>query len=175
MTLQLSIIAALAENNVIGNNNLLIWRLKSDMKRFRSLTMGTPMIMGRKTYDSIGKPLPGRETIVLTRDPGFTAQGVTLAFTLHEALARAREIAVVMKTDRISIAGGAQVYALTMPIADELRLTIVHAKPEGDALFPAIDHARYVEKARQTHSAGTDDEFAFTFLDYQRRDQPIAR
>ena len=175
MSLPVSIIAALAENNVIGADNRLIWRLKSDMKRFRALTMGTPMIMGRKTFESIGRPLPGRETLVLTRDRSFSAQGVIVLHDLDEALARAQEVGFEMKASTISIAGGADIYAQSMKLADELRLTLVHAQPAGDAVFPAIDHMKFVETNRKSFPSGPDDEFAFTFIDYRHRLSPIDR
>jgi dihydrofolate reductase len=176
MAIPVSMVAALADNRVIGRDNHLIWRLKSDMRRFRSLTMGTPMIMGRKTFESIGRPLPGRRTIMLTRGAGGAAQeGVLVARGMEEALSLARQCAAEMGAPRITVAGGADIYAQAMPLADELRLTFVHATPEGDALFPAIDHSVYVETARETHGAGPDDEFAFTFVDYERRVARIGR
>ena len=167
--LPLTLVAALADNHVIGDSNRLIWRLKSDMKRFRALTMGTPMIMGRKTFDSIGKPLPGRATIVLTKDRLFAVEGVIVTHHLDEALAKANELGIAMKAAAITVAGGAEIYTQTMPLADALRLTWVHARPHGDALFPPIDHVRYVEKMRKSYPAGPDDEFPFTFVDYQCR------
>jgi dihydrofolate reductase len=175
MTLPLVIVAALADNRVIGDDNRLIWRLKSDLKRFRALTMGTPMVMGRKTFLSIGTPLPGRETIVLTRDPAFAAEGVHVAHGLDEALAMGEARGAAMGAGHVTIAGGADVYAQALPLADSLRLTLVHARPKGDALFPAFDRSDYVETWRETHPAGPDDEHAFTFLDLVRRGGAIGR
>lgn len=175
MTIPLVLVAAMAENHVIGHENRLIWRLKSDMRRFRALTMGTPMIMGRKTFDSIGKPLPGRATIVLTRDRSFHVDGVAVAHDLDQALELAQEMGAAMSAHSVTVAGGADVYEQAMPLADALRLTLVHANPDGDAHFPAIDHGIFVEKARKIHPSGPDDEFAFTFVDYLRRPRSIDR
>lgn len=175
MNLPLVIVAALADNRVIGDDNRLIWRLRSDLRRFREITLGTPMVMGRKTFLSIGKPLPGRETIVLTRDPGFGAEGVHVAHSLDEAVALGQEIGARMGAGQVTIAGGADVYAQALPLADELRLTLVHATPEGDAHFPAFDRADFTERRRSDHPAGPDDEFPFTFVDLVRAKGAIGR
>jgi dihydrofolate reductase len=173
MTLPLIIVAALADNRVIGDDNRLIWRLKSDLKRFRTITMGTPMVMGRKTFDSIGKALPGRNTIVLTRDRAFSAPDVEVAHGLEQALELAQLAGMRMDAPAITIAGGADVYAQTLPFADELRLTLVHASPPGDAVFPAYQRSDYVETRRESRQAGPDDEFAFTFVDLSRRSKAV--
>src|SRR5918997_1342623 len=115
MTLPLIIVVALAENGVIGNDNRLLWHIRSDLRRFRELTWGRPMIMGRKTFQSIGKPLPGRETVVLTRDPGFAAEGVHVAHTWEEAVAKGSDLAAKMGTDAVAVAGGAEIYAQALP------------------------------------------------------------
>lgn len=167
--LPLHLVAAIADNGVIGDDNRLIWRLKSDLKRFRTITWGKPLIMGRKTFASIGKPLPGRETIVLTRDPGFVVEGATVARDLSEALARGQEIGARMGAEAIVVAGGAEVYAQALPLCDALRLTLVHANPPGDARFPDFERAAFLEMAREAHPAGPDDEHPFTFLDLKRR------
>ena len=112
MSLPVVIVVAAAENGVIGRDNQLIWRLKTDLRHFRELTLGRPLIMGRKTFQSIGKPLPGRETIVLTRDPAFRHEGVAVAHTMDAALARGQDIGLRMGADSVVVAGGAQVYAL---------------------------------------------------------------
>lgn len=132
----LSIVAAVAENGVIGSDNTLPWRLSSDLKRFKAVTWGKPVIMGRKTYLSIGKPLPGRTVIVLTHDSSFAAEGVAVAHSLDEAIAKAESAAKTLQTGEIIVAGGATIYAQTINDADRLYLTTVHDKPEGDALFP---------------------------------------
>lgn len=174
MTHPLALVAAVADNGVIGRDNRLIWRLKTDLRRFRDLTVGKPMIIGRKTHDSIGRPLPGRETIVLTRDQGFAAPGVHVAHDWDEALALAEGLADTMGAAEIAVGGGAEIYRLALPQAQFLYLTRVHAEPEGEALFPAFDRAAFREVRRQPHPKGPDDEHAFTFLDFERR-PPAAR
>jgi dihydrofolate reductase len=169
-TIPLVLVAAVADNGVIGDDNRLIWRLKTDLRRFRSLTLGRPVIMGRKTFASIGKPLPGRTSIVMTRDSSFVVpDGVHVAASLVEALDLGRRVAVESGADSIVIAGGAQIYAQSLGMADRLHLTLVHATPQGDALFPAIDRMAFIETHRETHPAGADDEHPFTFVDYERR------
>jgi dihydrofolate reductase len=175
MSYPLSIVAALAENGVIGRDNRLIWRLKSDLRRFRDLTWGKPMIMGRKTYESIGKPLPGRRTVVLTRDRSFGAEGVAVAHGWDEAVARAEALAREMGADEVAVVGGAEIYALALPQARRLRLTLVHAAPEGDAVFPSYDRTLFREVRRQDHAKGPDDEHPFTFLDLERRSSAASR
>lgn len=166
----LLIIAAIAENGVIGRDNGLIWRLKSDLRRFRSLTLGRPVLMGRKTFLSIGRALPGRETIVVTRDPSFAAPGAHVAHDLGAALALGRKLAVRLEAEYVAIAGGGEIYAQTVAGADRLALTIVHCAPMGDTVFPPIDPARFRETAREAHPAGPDDACAFDFVDYMRRE-----
>ena len=169
MSVPVAIIVAVADNGVIGRDNQLIWRLRSDLQRFKSLTLGRPMVMGRKTYQSIGKPLPGRETIVVTRDPAFSAEGVLTAPSLPLALALAQERAKAMCADSVPVVGGGEIYRQAMPVADLIRLTRVHCAPEGDTLFPDPDPAHFVETGRESHPAGPHDEFSFTFIDYSRR------
>lgn len=175
MTRPLVLVAALADNDVIGDDNRLIWRLKTDLQRFKALTLGKPMIMGRKTFLSIGKPLPGRRSIVLTRDPDFTAEGIVVARSLAEARTLAEHAAIEMGAGEIIVAGGADVYAQLLPDCDRLHLTRVHAAPPGDARFPSFDPAAFIETARQPHSADADNEHAFTFLDYTRRQSLAGR
>jgi len=162
------LIAAVAENGVIGRGNGLPWRLKSDMRHFRQLTMGKPVVMGRKTYCSIGKALPGRTTIVVSRDRTFTAAGVLVAPNLEAALAAARGDALRRRTDAIIIAGGADIYSQTMPLAARLDITYIHRATDGDAHFPAIDRRVWHEIARDEHAAEVGDEAAFAFVTFQR-------
>jgi dihydrofolate reductase len=169
MSLPVVIVVAAAENGVIGRDNQLIWRLKTDLRRFRELTLGRPVIMGRKTFQSIGKPLPGRETIVLTRDPEFRQEGVAIEHTIDAALARGQEIGLRMGADSVVVAGGGEVYALAMPHVSRIHLTLVHANPDGDALFPPVNLARFKQLGCEEHAAGPDDEHAFAFIDYTRR------
>jgi dihydrofolate reductase len=165
----LVIVAAIADNGIIGDDNRLIWRLKTDMGRFRSLTLGRPLLMGRKTFLSIGKPLPGRETVVLTRDAGFRADGAHVAHSLDAALATGRRLATEMAADSIVVAGGSDVYAQALPLADRLELTFVHAAPAGDAVFPDWPQGDFVEAMREEHPRGPDDEHPFAFATFRRR------
>jgi dihydrofolate reductase len=169
MTLPLILVVAVARNGVIGRDNQLLWRIKTDLARFRKLTMGKPMIMGRKTFQSIGKPLPGRETIVLTRDPGFAAEGVHVAHTWEEAVATGSELAAAMGADAVAVAGGAEIYAQALPHVRTIFLTEVDAAPEGDAVFPSFDRSQFREIRRVDHPKGPDDEHPFTFIDLERR------
>ena len=168
MTLPLSLVVAMAENRVIGRDNGLIWRIKSDLKYFKANTIGRPVIMGRKTYLSIGRPLPGRETIVLTRDPDFSAVGVHLVRSMDEAIELANRLGTQMGASDIAVAGGADIYAQLLPQAHRIILTFVHARPEGDAFFPMFEPMDFRETFRETHEAGPDDEYSFTYLTYQR-------
>ncbi|CAN7297588.1 dihydrofolate reductase [Bosea sp. LjRoot237] len=165
------LIAALAENGVIGRDNQLIWRLKTDMRRFRELTMGCPIIMGRKTFLSIGKPLPGRQTVVLSREPDFQPEGVYVVPSLDQALATAQGLGQAMGARAVIVAGGGEVYAQALPVADRLELTFVHARPEGDAVFPNFDRTAFRESARSEHPASADDEFSFAFATFERQRQ----
>ena len=160
-------VAAIANNGVIGAENHLLWRLKSDLKHFRALTMGRPVIVGRRTFDSIGKPLPGRHMIVVTRDPGWRHAGVETAASPAEAL-RLAEI-VARGSGEIIVAGGGEIYAALMPVADRLEITAVDLEPAGDAHFPPIDPARWRAQARRPHPKSIDDEAAFAFISYVRR------
>lgn len=156
-----TLIVAAARNGVIGRDNALIWRLRSDLRRFRALTMGKPVVMGRKTWDSIGRPLPGRRVIVMTRDPAWAAPGTERAAGWDDALRIAEGAQEVM------VAGGAEIYALALPHADRIHLTEVDAAPEGDARFPEIP-PDFREVAAEAHPAGPEDEHAFRFVTLAR-------
>jgi dihydrofolate reductase len=169
MALPLCLVVAAADNDVIGRDNGLIWHLRTDLKRFRLLTLGRPLVMGRKTFQSIGAPLPGRETIVVTRDPAFTAEGVRVAHGLDEALALARDVGAGMGADSLVVGGGGDIYAQAIGRADRIHLTRVHVRPEGDTRFPAIDPAQFREVRREDVPAGPTDDHPFTFIDYERR------
>src|SRR5580704_12727804 len=155
----ITLVAALAENGVIGRDNGLPWRLKSDMVHFRAITMGKPVVMGRKTFLSIGRPLPGRTTIVVSRDGGFAAPGIVVAPSMEAALTAARGDA---------LRRGADLYAQTMPLAERLHITYVHRAVDGDAYFPAIDRGVWHETARDEHAAAAADDAAFAFVIYRR-------
>ncbi len=164
------LLAAIAENGVIGRGNALPWRLKSDMAHFRALTMGKPVVMGRKTYLSIGKPLKGRTTIVVSRDRAFAAPGIVVAPNLDAALAAARGDAARRNGDTIVVAGGADIYAQALPAATQLAITEVHTRVDGDTRFPGIDPKAWCEIARHEQKPAADDEVAFAFVTYQRSD-----
>ena len=167
-----SIVVAVAENGVIGRDNALPWRLKTDLQRFRRLTLGRPMIMGRRNFDSIGRALPGRETVVLTRDPAFAAQGVHVAHDWEGAVRLGADLAARLGADEVAVVGGAVIYRLALPSARRLRLTVVHARPEGDVVFPDYDASAFEETWREAHPAGPDDAHPFTFIDLERVTSP---
>jgi dihydrofolate reductase len=166
----LTLVVAVAKNGVIGAGGALPWRLSSDMARFKAATMGKPILMGRKTWESLPKkPLPGRPNIVLSRDPNFRADG-GWTYADHEAsLAAARAMAEQTGADEICIIGGAQLYAATLPIADRIRLTEVNLAPDGDARFPALDDAEWVEIERETVAAGPKDDAGLVVRVLERR------
>ncbi len=159
--LTIALVVAVARNGVIGRDNGLAWHLSADLKRFKALTMGTTLLMGRRTWDSIGRPLPGRRTLVLTRDPGFRVEG---AETVHEWEAALR----AATGDRLMVVGGAEVYALALPHADRIHLTEVAAEPEGDVRFPPFDRSRFREVLREEHPAGPRDDYPYAFVDLER-------
>jgi dihydrofolate reductase len=164
----LVLVAAVAENGVIGRAGALPWRLKTDLKRFRALTVGHPVVMGRRTYLSFGKPLKHRTNIVVTRDAEFAAAGIVVVPSLEVALRIAQGDALRRGAAAIVIGGGADIYAETINRAVRLEITRVHVRPEGDTIFPAIDPMQWREIARQEFAAGPDDEVAFTALTYER-------
>jgi dihydrofolate reductase len=169
LTLKTALICAFARNRVIGRDNQLLWRLKSDLRHFRDLTTGKPVIMGRKTHESIGRPLPNRDNIVVTRDKAFAAEGILVVHGLEEAFRVAEACAAKRGVEEIMVAGGGDIYAQTIAGADELYLTEVDIAPEGDAWFPIIDRAVWKETSRKAHPKGPDDEAAFSFVHYLRR------
>ncbi len=159
-----SLIAAVARNGVIGAAGGLPWRVASDLERFKALTMGKPLIMGRKTFDSIGAPLPGRRTIVVTRNSAWSRPGVASARDIDAALALGR----AETPDEIMIAGGGEIYAGTIGIADRLYITEIDLAPEGDARFPEIGAGRWRVAAREAGRRGPRDGANFSFVDYLR-------
>jgi dihydrofolate reductase len=163
-----ALIAAVARNGVIGVGDALPWRLSSDLKRFKALTMGKPLIMGRKTFQSIGRPLPGRATIVVTRDQRFAPEGVEVARDLETALRLAETKARAAGVDEIIVAGGGEIYAQTIARAARLYITEVALAPKGDAHFPPIDPALWREVNREAGVRGPRDEADFAFVEYRR-------
>ena len=165
----LVLVAAIAQNGVIGRDNALPWRLKSDLRHFRQLTFGKPVVMGRKTYLSIGRPLPGRTTIVVSRETGFAVTGALVANSLAAALEAARGDMLRRGTDEIAVIGGADIYAQWMGDADRLEVTEVHERPDGDTHFAPIDQTVWQEVARTRHAASADDSADFSYVTYRRR------
>ncbi len=164
----LALIAAVARNGVIGVGDALPWRLSSDLKRFKALTMGKPLIMGRKTFQSIGRQLPGRATIVVTRDEDFAPEGVEVAREIDAALRLAESRARERGAEEIIVAGGGEIYAQTIARAGRLYITEVDLAPEGDAHFPPIDPALWREVRREPGARGPRDAADFAFVDYMR-------
>lgn len=164
----LTIVVAVAANGVIGRGDSLPWRLRTDLRRFKALTMGKPVIMGRRTWESIGRPLPGREVVVITGQAGWTAPGVSVAHGWTEARAVAETLAARANVDEVVVAGGASVYAAALAEADRLHLTRVHASPPGDVVFPPLDEGAFRTTWTEEHPAGPDDDHAFTFVDLVR-------
>jgi dihydrofolate reductase len=164
-----ALIAAVARNGVIGSSGALPWRLSSDLKHFKAATMGKALVMGRKTYQSIGGPLSGRTIVVVTRDPDFAAAGILVARDVDEALALAEAAARAAGADEIVVAGGGEIYAQTIGRASRLHLTEVDVAPEGDAHFPPIDPAQWREASRRKGERGARDEADFAFVEYERR------
>jgi dihydrofolate reductase len=169
MDIRISIVVAAAENHVIGRDGEMPWRLSTDLKRFKSLTLGKPMIMGRKTYQAIGKALPGRTTIVISRDKTWQAEGCVAVQTLDSALSVAREVAIAAGEGEICIVGGGEIYRQSIDMADTIYFTQVHATPEGDTTFPEIDPAKWREKDREFIQESEHDTAATTYIVYQRR------
>ncbi|SRR6266566_4789268 len=158
----LSLIVAMAENRVIGRDNALPWRLPNDLRHFKRTTLGHAVIMGRKNYQSIGKPLPGRRNIVVTRQAGFTAPGCVLASSVDAALTAASN------DPEIFVIGGAELYAQTLARAERLYVTRVHAAVAGDILFPDVDWSTWRELARERHEADAEHAFAYSFVTLER-------
>ncbi len=158
--MKLSIIVAVAENGVIGHNNQLIWHLPEDLKMFKRLTSGHPIIMGRKTFESIGKPLPNRTSIIITKNPEFQIEGCITVHSLEEAIEAANEI----EENEAFIIGGAEIYRLALPFADTIYLTEVHHAFEGDTFFPAIDKDIWEEVNRTDHDIDEKHLYKYSFV-----------
>jgi dihydrofolate reductase len=164
------LIVAIAENGVIGQGNAIPWRLKSDMQRLKALTMGKPIVMGRKTFESFPRrPLPGRTNIVITRNAGYQAAGAVVTTSFDQARDVALGDALRRSVTEIAVLGGAEIYAQWMDVADRLEITEVHARPVGDTHFPAIDPAIWEEVARVRHPAAAEDSVDFSYVTYRRR------
>lgn len=159
--MHLSIIVAVSENGVIGLNNQLIWRLPDDLKRFKKLTLGHPMIMGRKTFESIGKPLPGRQSIIITRDKNFSFEGTIVVHSLEEAIDEAKKTG----TDEAFVIGGGDIYNQVQGFADKLYITKVHTETEGDTFFKIENPDLWEEITKKYHDKDEKHVFSFDFVD----------
>ncbi|MEZ5003829.1 MAG: dihydrofolate reductase [Chitinophagales bacterium] len=160
-----SMIVAVAKNNVIGKDNKLLWKLSDDLRRFKRITSGHAVLMGRKTFESLGKPLPNRTNLVVTRDENFTAEGAHVFNQINEALEYARSEG----EEELFIIGGGEIYQMMLPAANKLYLTKVHAQPEGDTFFPEIQDEEWDVINEEAHKADDRNEFDFVFLDLERR------
>ncbi|MEK1940693.1 MAG: dihydrofolate reductase [Pseudomonas sp.] len=167
-TLPLCLIAALADNRVIGRDNQLPWHLPADLKHFKAMTLGKPIIMGRKTWDSLGRPLPGRLNLVVSRQAGLTLEGAEVFPSLEAALVRAEEWARAEDADELMLIGGAQLYEQGLALAQRLYLTRVALSPEGDAWFPAFDEAAWHLASSIEHDAAADSP-AYSFEVWDKR------
>jgi dihydrofolate reductase len=165
-------VAAVGENGVIGRDNALPWRLKSDLRHFRRLTIGRPVLMGRKTFESLGKPLPRRTNIIVSTQKDYEAAGAVLARTLDAALVVGRADALRRGIEEIMVIGGSALFAALMPRADRLEITHVHASPPGDVFFPPIERDAWDEIARVEHATGPEDDFPFATVTYLRFTSP---
>jgi dihydrofolate reductase len=170
--MEIVLIVAAADNGVIGSGGAIPWRLKTDQQRLKAMTMDKPVVMGRKTFLSLRRPLPGRTNIVVTRDAGFRAAGAVVTTSLADALMVATGDALRRSAAEIAVIGGAEIYAQSMAFADRLEITEVHARPEGDTYLAAIDFADWEEVARVRNSSGPDDSADFSYVTYspQRAD-----
>ena len=167
--IEIVLIVAVADNGVIGLGGAIPWRLKTDQQRLKAMTMNRPVVMGRKTFLSLRRPLPGRTNIVVTRDPNFRGSGAVVTTSLSDARAVATGDALRRSVTEIAVIGGAEIYAQWMDIADRLEITEVHARPEGDTYFAAIELAGWEEVARVLNSSGPDDSADFSYVTYRRR------
>jgi dihydrofolate reductase len=165
---RIAIVAAVARNGVIGRDGEMPWRLSTDLQRFKRLTMGKPVIMGRKTFRSIGKPLAGRFNIVVTGSPGFAADGVSIARDLDSAFDLAKNEAIRSSADEVAVVGGGEIYAAAIDRADRLYITHVEAAPDGDVHFPPIDPAIWRSVSAEQIAAGERDSEATIFTVYDR-------
>ncbi len=158
----IALVVAMAENNVIGRNGRLPWRIPSELQHFKRITMGKPVIMGRKTFLSLKKPLEGRDNIVLTRDPAFAVNGALHAATLEEAIHLATKSAKARGADEIMVIGGAQIYEISLGLAQRIYLTRIHAAVEGDTYFPALDTSEWRETEAARYEPGPKDDYGYT-------------
>jgi len=167
-SIKLSVIVAVAENGVVGNNNALPWHISADLKYFKQTTLGKPVVMGRKTFESIGRPLPGRTNIVISSRRDYAADGVTVVNSLQRALDYAAEVALIDGTEELMVIGGATIYGAAIPLADRLYVTEVHASVTGDAYLRDIDWSCWREISRERQEAVAPNPYDFSFVVYER-------
>ncbi len=160
---RICLIGAMAKNRVIGQNNRIPWRLPADMAFFKNTTMGHTVVMGRKTFESIGKPLNGRKNVIVTRTRGFAAHGCEVAHSVEEALAKC-------EGETLFVIGGAEIYEQFMPYADTIYLTVIEQEMEGDAYFPEIDERKWREAARTPGVTDEKNPYVYSFVTYERKD-----
>lgn len=163
--MKLSIIVAVAENRVIGRDNQLIWHLPKDLKQFKNLTTGHPIIMGRKTFESIGKPLPNRTSIIISRNTNFAVEGCIVVNSLEDAILEAQKI----ESEEAFIIGGAEIYKIAMPLSDKIYLTRVYHNFEGDTFFPVIDLDIWQETKRLINEVDEKNLYEFDFIELERK------
>lgn len=166
--MRISLIAAVAEGGAIGRDGGMPWHLSSDLRHFKATTMGCPVVMGRKTYESIGRPLPGRPNIVVTRNPEFSADGVEALSDLDEALDRAAALADETGAAEVFVIGGGMLYKAALSRTDRIYFTEIHARIDGDAHFPELDPREWHEISRERHEAGEKDDHPFSFVVLER-------
>ncbi|WP_426436130.1 dihydrofolate reductase [Bradyrhizobium genosp. P] len=169
--MEIVLIVAAAENGVIGRDNTIPWRLKADQQRLKAMTLNKPVVMGRKTFESLRRPLPGRTNVVVTRDANYRARGAVVTTSFANAHAIARGDALRRFATEIAVIGGAEIYAQWMDVADRLEITEVHARPDGDTRFATIDAKDWEEIARVRNPAGEGDSADFSYVTYRRRVQ----
>jgi dihydrofolate reductase len=169
--MEIVLVVAVAENGVIGAGGAIPWRLKTDQQRLKAITLNKPIVMGRKTFESLRRPLPHRTNIVVTRDVNFRAAGAIVTSCFADARAIATGDALRRFATEIAVIGGAEIYTQWMDSADRLEVTEVHARPDGDTRLAAISPVEWEEVARQRHPAGPDDSADFSYVTYRRRKQ----
>lgn len=165
----MALIAAVAENNVIGDKGDMVWKIKSELQYFKRTTIGKPVIHGRKSFESLGGALPNRPNIVVTRNADYKAEGITVVTSLDDAIALARKLAAESNVDEFFVAGGADIYGSTLPMADRLYLTEVHLNPEGETKFPVFDRNEWVEIKREFHPAQPGESADYTITVLERK------
>ena len=162
--MSISIIVATAEDHAIGKDNQLLWHLPADLKHFKNLTSGHPILMGRKTYDSIGRPLPKRSNIVISRNPDLEIEGCLVFSSIEKGLEEAKTI-----NEDVFIIGGAELYKMALPLTDKIYLTLVHEKFEADTFFPEIKEDEWLEESREKHESDEKNPHAYSFITLSRK------